>query len=198
MTQSLYQPHSSLQVAERIYQTSLSGLLYVAQNKHGDARGYFAEVAIIDDLNTVLETPFHSRQVNLALSQTHVSRGFHRENWNKITTVIQGSAFCCIADLRPDSQTYKKIETFVLGESTEALDGCLYIPKGLGNSYCVLEGPAKYLYLVDALYRERDATNDQAISLFDPELAVTWPIARDQMVISPRDQSAKTIKEIYS
>jgi dTDP-4-dehydrorhamnose 3,5-epimerase len=196
MVQLPYKSEQSLQIAERVFKTSIPGLYFLNQNKHGDERGFFSEVAIIDDLNTILEHPFQSRQVNLALSQTHVARGFHIENWNKLTTIVQGTAFCCIADVRPESPTYKKVETFILGSSPEALTGCLYISKGLGNSYCVLEGPVQYLYLVDALYRDRDAQNDQSISLFDPDLEVSWPIPKDQMIISTRDQNAKTLNDV--
>ena len=67
--------------------------------------------------------------------------------------------------------------------------------KGLGNSLCVVNGPVDYLYAVDALYRERDTSGDQAISLFDPELAIPWPISREQMIISERDKQSVNLAE---
>lgn len=177
-----------------IQKTSIDGLLYIDYNFHGDDRGFFAEIALIPDLDQFLPAPFIVKQANLARSMQNVSRGFHAENWNKLITVISGTAHCIIADIRPNSPTYKQTETFVLGDSGKR--GCVYIPKGLANAYCVTQGPMNYFYMVDALYRDRDNSGDRAISLFDPDLAVNWPISTDQMILSERDKSAIFLKDL--
>jgi dTDP-4-dehydrorhamnose 3,5-epimerase-like enzyme len=53
-----------------------------------------------------------------------------------------------------------------------------------------------YIYAVDELYHNRSAADDQAVSLFDPQLGVKWPIPKDQMIISDRDKSAIFLKDL--
>ena len=106
-------------------------------------------------------------------------------------------AFCALADVRPASPTFGAVETFMLGHGAGAHGGALFIESGIANSFCVLEGPVDYVYGVDRLYRERDPKGDQAISLFDPDLNVAWPIPRAQMILSERDRQSKTLRELF-
>ncbi len=198
MVHTLYQPDTNKQVEDRIFKTAINGLWYIAHKKVGDNRGFFAELSLIPDLEKTIGFPFSIRQINLARSETKVTRGIHCENWNKLVTVVRGSCFCAIADINPQSSSYKEVETFMLGDGDNDLSGSLFITKGLGNSLSVVSGPVDYLYAVDALYRERDTSNDQAVSLFDPELAIPWPIAQTDMIISKRDEQAISLKEKYS
>jgi len=195
MSYTLYQPTPEKQVGDRVYKTSVQGLWYIAHNKNGDNRGFFSEISLVPDVEKATGIPFNMRQMNLARSEANVTRGIHCENWNKLVTVIRGSCFCAIADVTATSSTYKQVETFILGDGETDLSGSLFISKGLGNSLSVVNGPVDYLYAVDALYRERDKSGDQAVSLFDPELAINWPIAADAMIISDRDRSAITLAE---
>lgn len=196
MALSLYQPTQDKQVANHIYRTSVSGLYYVAHHKHGDARGFFSEIGLIPDIEEVIGHSFTIKQLNLSRSQTNVVRGIHRENWNKFVTVTQGSCFCAVADVNPQSPTYKQVATFMLGDGDTDLPGSLYISAGLGNSACIVRGPVDYLYVVDALYRDRNPQFDQAISLFDPSLHIDWPIDRNQMILSDRDQRGINLDQI--
>jgi len=177
-----------------IQATTINGLWYLDYNFHGDDRGFFAETAILPDLNQAIGFDFLPRQLNLARSAQNVARGFHAEPWNKLITVISGTAQCVIADIRRDSPTFKQTASFLLGDHGQR--GCLFISQGLANGYCVTEGPINYFYAVDALYRDRPTQADLSISLFDPELNVSWPIPQDQMVLSARDQHATLLKNL--
>ena len=84
----------------------------------------------------------------------------------------------------------------MLGDCEGATYGSVFVEKGIGNGYVVVDGPADYVYVTDALYRERDPQFDQAISLFDPELAIQWPVPRMDMVLSQRDKQAVTLQEL--
>jgi dTDP-4-dehydrorhamnose 3,5-epimerase len=192
MAHPLYQPTQDKQVGDRIYKTAIDGLLYLDYNFHGDDRGFFSEIAILDDLNQLLQEKFTPRQMNLARSQQHVARGMHAEDWNKLVTVVSGTAFCAIADIRPGSA--RDIQTVVLGD--QGLRGCIYIPRGLANSYLVTEGPMNYFYTVDALYRDRDTAGDQVVSLFDPQLAIEWPVSPEDMILSDRDKNAVFLQDL--
>lgn len=179
------------------FKTSLDGLWYYHPKIFTDARGYYSELAHIPDIETVIGQPFPIKQLNIAHSETNVIRGFHAEQWNKMVCVSRGVAFCAIADVRADSPTFGKVESFVLGRSRESLPGTLFISAGLANSVCVVEGPVDYFYAVDQLYRERDTTYDVAFSLFDPDLAVPWPLNHEEMILSDRDRNSVTLRQKF-
>lgn len=187
---STYTKQESNHIEGNVYKTSIEGLLYYDRKLLGDDRGFFSEVSHLPVIQKVSGVDFSVKQVNHARSQKNVVRGIHAEDWNKFVFIASGKAFCAIADLRPESPTFKKVETFTLGFDDESLHGGIFIPRGLGNSVAVLEGPLDYIYFVDKLYSERDTSGDTAISLFDPQLAIKWPIEREQMIISERDQKA--------
>ena len=189
-----YQPLPKLQLSDRLFQTKFAGLFYLNHAIFPDDRGQFAELAIFPDLEKVIGHPFNIKQLNLAHSKNNVIRGFHAEGWNKLVTLVRGTAFSALLDIRPDSATFGQVETFLLGDAADALHGCLYIPMGIANSVCVTQGPVDYLYGVDQIYRDRDQSGDQAISLFDPDLKIDWPIARKDMIISERDSQATTLR----
>lgn len=185
------------EIAKDIFKTKIAGLYLIKQTRHQDNRGFYAELSIIPQIEKATGQKFAVQQVNLSHSKSKVIRGFHAEGWNKLATVVSGTAFCALADIRPDSPTFAEVETFLLGDSPEATQGSLYISEGIANSFCVTNGEANYLYVVDKLYQDRDPAGDQAISLFDPDLKVNWPIPKSEMVYSDRDRQAKTLRELF-
>lgn len=200
MTQSFpqtYIPTSELQAAKGIYKTAIDGLLYIEQSLFPDNRGFFSEIVRLPEIEAVTGQSFNVRQVNHARSEQNVVRGIHAEGWNKCTFITRGKALCALIDVRPTSNTFLKKEYFLLGEGEGALHGVLFLPSGIGNSLSVIEGPVDYIYLVDRLYKDRDPAGDVAISLFDPDIAVEWPIDRESMIISKRDENAITLREKY-
>ncbi|CAN5229034.1 N/A [soil metagenome] len=194
---STYTPSPEREQVPGIFKTSINGLYFIAHKKHTDDRGFFAEILRINELEGAAHIDFRIKQVNHARSEKNVVRGIHAEDWNKLVFVSAGLAFCAICDVRPDSATFGKKEYFFMGVHQEALDGSLYVPAGLGNSVCILEGPVDYIYCVDRLYKERDPAGDVAISLFDPDLAVEWPLFKEDMIISERDKNSITLREKY-
>ena len=88
------------------------------------------------------------------------------------------------------------METFSLGIGEGARAGAIYLEKGIGNSLCVTEGPVDYVYVVDVLYADRDKSQDRAISIFDKDLAIDWPVARERMIMSERDTQTVTLREL--
>lgn len=190
-----YQPTDTNKVSEGVYKTSINGVLYIDRPIHTDNRGFFSEVVKMPDLEQIIGKPFVVKQVNHARSEKNVVRGIHAEGWNKYVFVITGLAFSAIVDVRPDSETFGNKEYFLLGNGENSLTGCLFLPVGVGNSICVLEGPVDYLYLVDRLYSERDKAGDVAISAFDPDLNIPWPVAKEDMIISERDTNTITLRE---
>lgn len=193
----IYQPDSSLHLVDGIYKTHLSDVLFIEANKHVDERGFFAELVRLPELNQVITQPFHIEQLNLAQSMTHVARGFHRENWAKLIMVLTGECLSVIVDIRPQSPTFGQHLKLHFGDHGQTPPGAIYLPPGMGNGYLALAGPVNYFYCFNALYKNRDTSGDMSLSLFDPDVAVEWPIPHEQMRLSQRDQSASTLRQLF-
>jgi len=198
MSYSPYQPNDTQKISDGVYKTSIDGLFYLTFPMFGDNRGIFSSFHKIPKLNPILGTSFEVKQLNYAYSKPNVIRGMHAEAWNKLITVLSGKALCVLADIRPESPTFLKKEYFEFEfDPTASQSAGLYITQGIANSICVLEGPVGYLYAVDKLYEDRDVKGDQAISVFDPDLDIQWPIPKDLAVISERDTQAITVRELF-
>lgn len=193
-----YTPQPDLEITDNIFRTSIDGLFYFKYKKFLDERGFFSQVLEPERIRAAGINPdFTIKQVNLAVSKERVARGLHTEGWNKLITVVQGRAFCALADVRQDSPTYKKIEYFdFLADPQSEWGEGLYISQKIGNSICAVEGPVHYLYGVDQLYHERNTADDLAVSIFDPELNIQWPFAKGEMIISKRDLQSVTLQEL--
>ena len=192
-----FQPTKTDQVAEWVYKTKIPGLFYLKRKPFYDHRGFFAEIAHSHVIEKLTHKPFVIKQINHSRSDTNVVRGLHAEDWQKLTTIASGAAFCVLVDVRPDSPAFKTIEYFKLGFAKNALPGSLFIEEGIANSICVLQGPVDYIYCVDRLYRDRDPAGDVAISIFDPDLNIPWPIPKNKMILSDRDKNSINLREKF-
>jgi len=199
MSINYYTPSKELEIAENVFKTKIDGLYYLRYKKFIDERGFFSQILEPERIKAAGINPnFQIKQINLSVSKSKIARGIHTEGWNKLITVVQGHAFCALADVRNDSPTYKNVEYFdFIADPNNEWGESLYISKKIGNSVCAVEGPMHYLYGVDLLYSERNKADDLAVSIFDPDLNIQWPFAKEEMIISQRDIDSITLKELY-
>jgi dTDP-4-dehydrorhamnose 3,5-epimerase len=164
----------------RVEGTGIPGLLHVELDVLGDSRGWFKESYQRAKLEAAglprLEVVQHNVSYNEAVG---VTRGIHAEPWDKYVSPAHGRVFTAIADLR-EGATYGRVETFELGPGQG-----LYVPRGCGNSFCTLEPHTVYSYLVNEHWSPQ--ARYVLVNLFDPTLAVPWPLPREQLVISDKD-----------
>jgi len=173
-----------------IKKTSISGLLVIEGPTFKDERGHFREVVRLNELEEVSGLKFNIKQWNHSLSLPKVIRALHAEGWNKLIYPVTGKMFAAIVDIRPDSKTFGKVETFTFDETRPR---ALFIPEGLANSICVIgTEPVHYFYLVDKYYDGSDTT---AIAWDDPDLDINWPIK--DPIISERDKNNPTLREKF-
>jgi len=170
--------------------TSIPGLLILERPTFTDDRGFFREIFHIDEIEKTLNISFRGVQMNHAYSKPSVLRGIHAENWNKIIYPVNGQVFVAIVDIRADSPTFGKTETFTIDDKKRI---SIFVSKGLANSYCILgEKAVDYIYLVDAYY---DGSDTRAIAWDDPDLAIEWPIK--DPIISERDKNNPTLRDLF-
>ncbi len=168
--------------------TTLPGLYRIERPVRPDERGFFHEVVRLDDLAAVTGFPFQVRQVNQSNSRKGVLRGLHAEKWDKIVWVSRGRAFSAIVDIRPESPTFGKYETFELSAENGL---ALYLPEGFANSIFALTD-IDYIYLVTKIY---DGSDTSAIAWDDPDLAISWPNA--DPILSDRDRNNPRFKDLF-
>lgn len=173
-----------------IKHTSIAGLLILERPTFTDERGFFREVFHLDELEKVSGVKFNLAQWNHSCSKPNVIRGLHAENWNKIIYCGSGKMFTAVVDLRPESETFGKVETFILDESNRV---ALFIPIGLANSVCVVgEEDVHYFYLVDDYY---DGSDTKAVLWNDPDLGIDWPVK--DPILSERDKSNPKLRDLF-
>ena len=192
-----YTPQAEFLLPNGIYRTPIAGLFFIPYQAHRDDRGFYAELSRIPEIEEVIGQPFLIKQINLSYSKQNVIRGFHAESWNKLLNIMTGTAFCVWVDVRPNSPTFTDALAMTMGENESAIQGSMFVSSGIANSFCVLSGPLNYSYAVDALYQDRDPNGDIAISIFDPDLNIPWPIAKNQLLYSQRDADAITLRQKY-
>lgn len=173
------------------HKTSIEGLLLFERPIFLDDRGFFREVYYQKDIKEYAGIDFNPVRMSHSMSKKGVIRALHAEDMNKLIYPVTGEMFAAIADLRPDSKTFRKVETFTFKEEDSK---CLFIPKGLGNSICVIgDKPVHYIYMVDVYYNQGADTT--AITWDDPDLNIDWPIK--DPIISDRDKGNPTLREMF-
>lgn len=173
-----------------IKKTSLPGLLILERPIFPDERGFFRELFRKDELEKISGVSFNEVQMNHSKSLPGVIRGIHAEKWNKIIYPVTGEVFIVIVDIRPESETFGKKETFIVNDQNRV---GFFIPNGLANSLCVTgPEPVNYIYLVDAYW---DGSDTRAVAWDDPDLAIDWPVKSP--IVSQRDRNNPTLRKLF-
>jgi len=175
----------------KVTKCGIEGLLVIERDPGQDERGFFREV-YRESLLQLLGVDFKPVQMNHSLSETGVIRALHAERWNKLVYPLTGKMFAAIVDLRPDSKTFGKHEDFVFDGVSGLPNKALFIPNGLGNSICAIEGPVNYIYLVDAYWTPDSSF---AITPFDPDLNIHWPV--EKPIVKDSDRNAPTMRDRF-
>ena len=164
----------------KVQETSIPGLFEVDLDVHGDRRGWFKESYQRAKLADLGLPHLDVKQNNVSYNeQAGVTRGIHAEPWEKYISPASGSVFAAIVDLR-GGEGFGRLETFTLTP-----EKAIFVPRGCGNSFCTLEPHTVYSYLVNDLWQP--GLTYPAVDLFDADLAIAWPLPRDEMVISDKD-----------
>jgi dTDP-4-dehydrorhamnose reductase len=169
--------------------TSIPGLLVVRLPLHEDSRGWFKESWQRAKMTALGLPDFGPVQHSVAYNARRgVTRGVHTEPWDKFVSVASGRIFGAWVDMRAG-------DTLGRAFSIEAdASVAVFVPRGVGNSYQVLEDGTTYSYLVNDHWRTGLAY--PALNLADPTVAIPWPIPLDEAEISDKDRAAPMLVDI--
>lgn len=172
----------------------LSGA-YLIRNFHvGDCRGGFTKY-FEKDIYSNVGIDFVLNESFASVSAKNVVRGLHFQTENpqaKLVSVIKGSVWDVIVDLRPESSTYKK---WVSVSLTEDNARSLFVPRGFAHGFLALEDNTVMLYQCDGRYSRQ---TDTGILFNDPEIGINWPVEESVMIHSARDLQLMSFAEYES
>lgn len=166
----------------RTTETTIPGVLRIELEVQANHDGWFKENFHSAKL---AELGLQVVQHNVAYFESAgVVRGIHAEPWDKYLSPSSGRVFAAIVDLR-DNETFGTVETFELGTSD-----ALYVPRGVGNSFCTLMPHTTYNFLVNEYWSPERVSVD----LFDPELAIDWPV--QPLWYTDRDAASPSLEQL--
>ncbi len=175
-------------------ETKLKGAYIIKPKVFQDERGFFLE--------------FYSRKVfeengidadfvqdNHSLSvKKGVLRGLHFQlppsAQAKLLRVISGKIFDVVVDLRKNSPTFGKWESFELSANNFEM---IFVPHGFAHGFVTLEKNTEVTYKVDNFYAPE---SDSGIIWNDPDLNINWPIK--DPILSEKDTKLQFFKDFSS
>ena len=92
-------------------------------------------------------------------------------------------------DIRKSSPTFGK---YVAVELSEENKRQLFIPRGMAHGFLVLSDEAVFTYKVDNAYAPQA---EASIRFDDPTIGINWPIAKEEMLLSAKDEHGKNFEE---
>jgi dTDP-4-dehydrorhamnose 3,5-epimerase len=170
---------------------AVHGLLVFTPTPHRDERGFFSRTFDAETARAHGVDPHRFSQDSVSRSARGVIRGLHLRSGKgeaKLVRCSYGAVFDVVVDLRPDSPTFLRWESFELRDDT-----CrsIYIPAGCAHGFQALSEPADVAYRID---RPHDPTEDVAIAFDDPQLGIPWPLP--PTLVSERDRTALPLSTV--
>ncbi|MBI4058869.1 dTDP-4-dehydrorhamnose 3,5-epimerase family protein [Candidatus Microgenomates bacterium] len=180
----------------RILATEIAGLLIFEKKIYLDGRGWFQEAYRVEDIAKALDVnDLVIRQGSFTYNLPGTLRGLHAEPQYKIVTPLTGKTFIAIVDIRINSATFGKVQTFTFDYTDiNSPRRTLVISPGLANSILALgkEG-VFYHYAVSDTYKSN--ITKRSIRWNDPDLKINWPIKNP--VLSEADQNNPSLRELF-
>ncbi len=174
----------------KIEPTSLPGVLVLLPAVYRDGRGAFFETFNLREI-TAAGLPANWVQDNFSISRRHVLRGIHyqiTQPQGKLVRVTHGKVLDVAVDLRRSSPAFGRHVAVELSGDDGAM---MWIPAGFGHAYLVLSETAGFAYKVTDYYAP---AAERTILWSDPELAVEWPVAAQDVVLSEKDRNGKLLR----
>ena len=174
--------------------TAIPEVKIVTPARFGDHRGFFAEVynrrALAEagiDVEFVQDNHSYS-------AERGTLRGLHFQRppatQTKLLRVVRGAVADVAVDCRAGSPTFGQ---HVIVELSAARGDQILCPKGFAHATLTLEPDTEITYKVDAYYAP---DHDLGVRFDDPDLAIDWPIPRDQLVLSDRDRALPWFRDL--
>lgn len=171
--------------------TDLEGLILIKPFVAYDDRGYLIkdyskDMFIKNNIDLDLKEVFYTNSKKGTIRALHFQSVYEQ---SKLVRCVFGKVYDVVVDLRKDSKTFGKYQSFYLSEENKYQ---LLIPKGFGHGYLVLEDSIVSYKCDEKFYGEYD----DGILYNDIDLGIDWPINLvENIIISDKDKNLQTFKE---
>ncbi len=173
-------------------ETDIKGVWVIEPKVFNDARGYFFEAWKKEEFEDHIGT-VNFIQDNESKSSRGVLRGLHYQKGDlsqaKLVRVISGTVIDVAVDIRRSSPTFGR---YVAVELSAENKRQLFIPRGMAHGFLVLSDEAIFTYKVDNVYAPQA---EASIRFDDPTIGIEWPIDPSELLLSAKDQNAKSFQE---
>ncbi|MDB5160575.1 MAG: sugar nucleotide-binding protein [Candidatus Saccharibacteria bacterium] len=172
-----------------IHETNIPGLVWLDLTVNGDNRGWFQEKWQRAKMVEKGLPDFGPIQNNMSFNdKAGVTRGIHTEPWDKYISVGTGRIFGAWVDLR-EGESFGQVFTLEVDPSK-----AVFVPRGVGNAFQVLEDQTLYSYLVNEHW---SPDGDYAfLNLADVASDIKWPIPLKDAILSDKDKVHPELKDI--
>jgi dTDP-4-dehydrorhamnose 3,5-epimerase len=179
--------------AMKVERLAIPDVILLTPPRFIDARGYFAETyhaARFADAGVAA----HFVQDNHSMSvSTGTVRGLHCQIapsvQGKLVRCVRGAIWDVAVDIRHGSPSYGRHVAAVLSAENGAQ---LWIPGGFLHGFCTLAPGTEVIYKVTAGY---DRAAERGVLWNDPDLALPWPVAPQDAVLSEKDRALPLLGE---
>lgn len=173
----------------RVIETEIPGLFIVDLVLNQDNRGWFKENYQKAKMEALGLPSFEVVQNNFSFNMERgATRGLHAEPWEKFISVANGKVFGAWVDLRK-GKTFGKTLTLEITPNK-----AVFVPRGVANGYQTLEPNVTYTYLVNEHWSPE--AQYTFVNLFDPTVAINWPISKEQAIVSAKDEQHPLLSEV--
>ena len=160
-------------------------VILLTPQQFADSRGIFVETWNEQRYAALgIPGPFVQDNQSLSIKRGTV-RGLHLQLapnvQGKLVRCVRGSIWDVAVDVRPGSATFGQH----VAAELPASNWCqLWIPGGFLHGFCTLEPDTEVAYKVTAPY---DRGAERGVVWNDPTLALPWPVAAGEAVLSDKD-----------
>lgn len=171
--------------------TSITDIRILSPKVFSDERGSFMETYNARTLRGVgVNETFV--QDNHSSSKRNVLRGLHyqiQHPQGKLIRVVLGQIYDVAVDLRRQSPTFGQHVAITLSAANRKI---LWLPVGFAHGFVVLSDVAEVAYKTTEYYSPEA---ERTIAWNDPDLAIDWPVKREDVVLSAKDAAGRPFRK---
>lgn len=162
--------------------TSIPDVWIVEPKVFGDDRGFFMETWRQEWFSSVTDKAFvqdnHSKSVQGTLRGLHYQTSYTQ---GKFIRVLAGEIYDVAVDLRKSSATFGQWVSVELSAKNKR---ALWVPEGFAHGFYVKSDIAEIAYKCTDYYAPE---YEKTLMWNDPELAIDWPLVKEQVLLSDKD-----------
>ena len=170
----------------KVEKLAIPEVILLTPPRFGDARGFFSETFNLRRFAEAgVTAPFVQDNQSLSAKKGTL-RGLHCQVapnvQGKLVRCVRGAIWDVAVDIRHGSPTYGKHVAAVLSAENWSQ---LWVPGGFLHGFVTLEPDTEVIYKVTADY---DRTAERGVIWNDSALALPWPVAEGEAVLSDKDR----------